>query len=553
VGVLVGIALVAGMVTAISPCVLPVLPIVFAGSASGGRRRPYAIAAGLVLGFTAFTLAATALLDALGLPEDLLRDAAIGVVVAMGVSLLLPRLGDLLERPFRRLGRRAPGDVGGGVVLGVSLGLLFTPCAGPIIGTVAFVAATRRFSAEAVVVTLAYALGAGVVLLALALAARRGLDLRPLRARAPLLRRSLGAVIAAVGILMALGLDTRLQTKVPGYLDALRGLEESAAASARLARLAGTGAPAAESRALEDLGVAPGFPGIRLWLNSKPLRLGDLQGKVVLVDFWTYSCINCLRTLPYLERWYETYARDGLVIVGVHTPEFAFERVPVNVGRAVEGLGVRYPVALDSDYTTWNAWRNQYWPAEYFLDRRGHVRFVHFGEGEYERKEQVIRRLLAEPGLPPPVSGSLRDETPTGPQTPETYLGYSRLGRYAGDTVRAGEAKRYRLAGLVPPDAFSYGGEWNVESERAVAGADARLRLRYRAGRVFLVLGPPRRGPGRVGITLDGKRLSPVTVDEHRLYQLAVTLPTPAPGDEEHVLDLSFTPGVEAYAFTFGS
>ena len=547
-GLLVGIAFVAGVVTAISPCVLPVLPIVFAAGASGGKRRPYAIVAGIVASFTAFTLAATALLSALGLPDDLLRNIAIGVVMAMGLWLLVPRLGVLLERPFRALGRRQPGDVGGGFLLGLSLGLLYTPCAGPVIAAVATVAATERFTASAVFVTLAYALGSGVVLLALAMAARRGLDFAPLRSRGPLVRRALGGLVVGVAILMALGIDTKLQTKVPSYTQALQGLEESSAAATRIEELVGGEKPKAqETGDLEDFGVAPEFAGIRLWLNSNPLTLAELRGKVVLIDFWTYSCINCLRTLPHLKRWYETYADSGLVIVGVHTPEFAFERDPDNVRREAAELGLAYPIALDNDYGTWDAWGNRYWPAKYFIDRNGHVRYAHFGEGEYEESERVIRTLLAEEGLPPPVSGAIEDQTPNAPQTPETYLGYQRIDRLVGSPVSTDREAVYELPEFLPEHGFAFGGRWTIEAERAVAGEGARLRLNYLGGRSFLVLGA-RDDRGTVEVLLDGKPVKTIEVGSHRLYDVAES-----PGGGFHLLELRFSPGVEAYAFTFGS
>jgi cytochrome c biogenesis protein CcdA/thiol-disulfide isomerase/thioredoxin len=551
VAVLVGIAFVAGLVSGISPCILPVLPIVLAGSATGSRRKPYAIVAGLVASFTAFTLAATALLSALGLPGDFLRNVAIGVVLAVALGLVWPRLGRLLERPFASLGRSRPSDTAGGFVLGVSLGLLYTPCAGPIIAAVATVAATRSFSAEAVFVTLAYALGHGLVLLAIAVAARRGLSLAPLRARATAIRQALGVLVAAVAVVMVLGLDARLAANVPGYTRALQGLEESATAATRLDELVGSEAPKArETSDLEDFGRAPDFAGIGLWLNSEPLTLEQLRGKVLLLDFWTYSCVNCLRTLPYLTRWYETYRDSGFTIIGVHTPEFAFEREPANVRRAVEDLGIKYPVALDNGYETWNAWGNRYWPAEYFIDRRGHVRFAHFGEGAYEEKEAVIRELLAEEGLSPPVSGSIDDQTPTAPQTPETYLGYARVDRLAGSPVYPDEEHVYELPDFLPDHAVAFGGRWTIGEERAVAGAGARLRLNYLGGRVFLVLGKPGE-PGTVDVSLNGRRLATIAVVEHRLYDIAST-PAERKG-ELNLLELSFSPGIEAYAFTFGS
>jgi cytochrome c biogenesis protein CcdA/thiol-disulfide isomerase/thioredoxin len=547
VALLIGVAFVAGVVTAVSPCVLPVLPIVLAGGAAGGRRRPYAIVAGLVASFTAFTLAATALLSALGLPDDLLRNIAIGVVLLVGLSLVVPWLGALVERPFQALGRRAPSDAAGGFVLGVSLGLLFTPCAGPVIAAVAALAATSRFSLESVLVTLSYALGAGLVLLLFALAGQSGMSLRALHARAPRVRQALGAVIAGVAVLMIFGLDLKLATYVPGYTLSLQRIERSAAAGRELDRLLAGRAHVLPESQLRDFGQAPDFQDVDRWLNSEPLTLGGLRGHVVLVDFWTYSCINCLRTLPYVERWYETYRRDGLVVVGVHTPEFAFEHVPANVERAVRSLGVTYPVALDNGYGTWSAWGNRYWPAEYFVDRRGHVRYAHFGEGEYEKSENVIRTLLAEKGLPSPVSSSIRNQTPTDLLTPETYLGSARIDRFVGSRLVRGRETRYTIPRVVPQNAFAYGGRWTVERERIVAGADARLRLSFHARKVFLVLGSG--GAARsVRVVLDGKPVKTVRVTEDRLYTLVDRSGEPA----DHTLDLAFSPGTQAYAFTFG-
>jgi thiol-disulfide isomerase/thioredoxin len=303
-----------------------------------------------------------------------------------------------------------------------------------------------------------------------------------------------------------------------------------------------------EESSLGDYGPAPDFAGISLWLNSGPLALSDLRGQVVLIDFWTYSCVNCLRTLPHLKAWHEAYADDGLVIVGVHTPEFAFERVPGNVRRAVEDLRVPYPVALDNDFETWRAWSNRYWPAKYFVDREGRVRYAHFGEGDYEESERVIRALLAEDDRSRLVSQELDDETPRARQTPETYLGYQRLDRFVGSRIVPDEEASYTIPGSLPVDGLAYGGRWTVEGERIVAGEDASLRLAFRASDVFLVLGA-RGGAGTVEVTLDGESAGVVQVTVHDLYTLA-RIPGRA---RDHVLDLRFSPGTEAYAFTFGS
>jgi cytochrome c biogenesis protein CcdA/thiol-disulfide isomerase/thioredoxin len=543
---LLGVAFVAGIVTAISPCVLPVLPLVLAGGATGGPRRPFAVIAGLVVSFTVFSLTAAALLTALGLPDDLLRNLAIGVVVVVGLALVWPRLGDLLGRPFYALARRQPGDAGGGFVLGLSLGLLFTPCAGPVIAAVATVAATQELTVSAFLITLAYGLGAGVVLLGIALAARRGLSLGPVRAHAPAIRRALGVAVLAVAVLMVYGVDKRLQTRVPEYTRALQGLEESAAAQGELEGLVG-GPGLAEEERLDDFGSAPEFQSIESWINSEPLTMAALRGKVVVIDFWTYSCINCLRTLPHLRAWDQTYRDDGLVIVGVHTPEFAFEREPGNVRRAVRDHGIEYPVALDPDYGTWQAWLNRYWPAKYFVDRRGRIRYAHFGEGEYEESERVIRQLLAEGGAGPLVSEEIEDETPEGAQTPESYLGYRRIDRFVGSRIEPDREAAYTIPQFVPLHGLAYGGRWTVEDERIVAGEDARLRLHFRGADVFLVLGTSG-GAETVEVALDGEPVGTVTVTQDDIYTLARI-----PGAKrDHLLDLRFSPGTEAYAFTFG-
>jgi cytochrome c biogenesis protein CcdA/thiol-disulfide isomerase/thioredoxin len=543
---LLGVAFVAGIVTAVSPCVLPVLPIVLAGGATGGPRRPFAIIAGLVASFTVFTLTAAALLSALGLPDDLLRNVAIAVVVVVGIALVWPRLGELLGRPFYALARRKPSDTAGGFVLGLSLGLLFTPCAGPVIAAVATVAATQRFSLEAFLITLAYGLGAGLVLLGVALAARRGMSLSAVRAHAPAIRRALGVAVLAVAALMVYGVDKDLQTRVPEYTRALQGLEESAAAQGELEELVGAPGLAEEER-LDDFGPAPEFQAIEGWINSESLTMQALRGKVVVIDFWTYSCINCLRTLPHVTAWYEAYRDEGLVIVGVHTPEFAFEREAGNVRRAVRDHGITYPVALDPDYGTWQAWLNRYWPAKYFVDRRGHIRYAHFGEGDYEESERVIRRLLAEGSGGDLVSAEIEDETPAGPQTPESYLGYERIERFYGSRIEPNREAEYEIPQFVPLHGLAYGGRWTVEDERIVAGEEARLRLRFKGSDVFLVLGTAG-DEETVEVTLDGERVGTATVTQDDLYTLARI-----PGEKRnHVLDLSFSPGTEAYAFTFG-
>jgi cytochrome c biogenesis protein CcdA/thiol-disulfide isomerase/thioredoxin len=539
--VLLAVGFVAGLVTALSPCVLPVLPIVLAGGASGGRRRPYAIVAGLVASFTLFTLAAAALLDALGLPRDFLRNLALVLLFVVAATLFSTRVAHLVERPFYALTRRRLGDAGGGFVLGLSLGLVFVPCAGPVLAAISVLAANREVGGEAVALTLSYALGAGLPMLAIALGGRRISG--PLRT--PWLRPALGGVVAATALAIALGADRTFQTSVPGYTEAVQErVERSAAAERELGRL--TGSPrtprSAETR-LGDYGEAPDFRGIAAWINTTPLSLRALRGKVVVIDFWTYSCINCLRTLPYLKAWDAAYRRDGLVIVGVHTPEFAFEHELGNVRRAARDLGLTYPIAVDNDYGTWNAWGNRYWPAKYFLDRRGHVRFAHFGEGEYEKSEEVIRQLLGETGAMATVGDA--DTASGSPVTPETYLGYERLDNYSGSPIRPDRVAAYRFPTTpLPRDHLAYAGPWRVEGERIVAsGLGAGLRLHFNARDIHLVLG----GRGTVDVTVDGKPGRTVRVTKDQLYTLVRQ-----PGVRDGLLELRVSPGVEAYAFTFG-
>jgi cytochrome c biogenesis protein CcdA/thiol-disulfide isomerase/thioredoxin len=537
---LLAIGFVAGIVTALSPCVLPVLPIVLAGGATG--RRPLAIVAGIVGSFTVFTLFAAWLLDSLGLPEDLLRNLAIVLLFVVAASLLLPQVGEWLARPLQFLTRRSGNDYGGGVLLGVALGLVFVPCAGPVLAAVTVIAARRDVGLDSLLLTLSYALGAAVPMLAIAFAGQRAA--RPFRANAVLVRRVSGTLIAAAAVAIAFGGDRELQTALPGYTESLqKHFERSDRAQRELRELTGGHDPQAAGGGegiLEDYGPAPDFHGITRWLNSKPLTLSELRGRVVLIDFWTYSCINCLRTLPYIRAWYDRYRDAGLTIVGVHSPEFAFERVESNVRQNVRELGVRYPVAMDNDFVTWQSWHNQYWPAKYLIDRRGQVRYFHFGEGEYGKTEAAIRTLL---GGDVPAATKLAEEAPHGRITPETYLGYARLDRNAGEPVVNDKPHAYTFPRGLEASELAYGGVWKVQDERAVAGLSAGLRLQYRARDVHLVL----TGTGNVDVLVDGKPERTVRVTEDRLYTLVER-----PRLDDHLLELRFTPGLAAYAFTFG-
>jgi thiol-disulfide isomerase/thioredoxin len=380
----------------------------------------------------------------------------------------------------------------------------------------------------------------------LAIAALGQRATRRIRANAQALRTGLGIVLALAALALVFNADTKLQTWFPDYTHALQGVERSSVARDELAKLQQHGKARfhgpQSAGSLADYGTAPDFTGISEWINSKPLALQRLRGKVVLVDFWTYSCINCLRTLPHLEAWDKRYRKAGLVIVGVHTPEFAFEHVPSNVREASRELGVRYPVAIDNGYHTWSAYQNDAWPAEYLIDKRGHVREIKKGEGQYDETERSIRTLLGEPAGA--QLASVKDRTPQHLTTPESYLGWERLDRYVGSPLTANVPVRYRFPREIPLNDLAYSGVWTVERQRILAGPDARLRLHFLAQNVYLVLS----GRGRLQVIVGGRPVKTIRVNGlSRLYTLLHYR-----GLAEGALELRFTPGIAAYAFTFG-
>nr|MDP9491252.1 thioredoxin family protein [Actinomycetota bacterium] len=401
---------------------------------------------------------------------------------------------------------------------------------------------------ETFTVALAYSSGHALPMLAIAVGSRRlTRTIGILRRHAEGTRRAAGALLAVSAIAITLGVDRQLALAVPGYTQAFQDrVERSSTARRELAKLRRTGSqsPLAEEGevAAATAPVAPDFEGIVGWVNSKPLSLKALRGRVVLVDFWTYSCINCLRTFPHLKAWDSAYRDDGLTIVGVHSPEFAFERVPDNVRAAVRKLMIRYPVALDNDFVTWTAYANEYWPAKYLIDRTGRVRYFHFGEGAYDETEKLIRRYLGES-----VTGHAKrvaDRTPKVSTTPESYLGYARIDRFVGSRIVANKETTYRFPRVLAQDQLAYSGRIRIEPERLVAGQDARLRLQFLAREVNLVLG----GQGKVEVLLDGRLRRTIDIGgEPRLYNVLLL-----PRLSEGLLELRFTPGLSAYAFTFG-
>ena len=511
---------IAGAATAVSPCVLPVLPVALSAGATGGRRRPAGIVAGLTASFTFATVALVYLIDALGLPDDLIRNLAIAVLIGFGLVLLLPavssRLEGWLSRFTARFTPKTEADgFWSGTLVGASLGLVYAPCAGPILAGVITVSASQSFTVDRLAIAFAYALGSGLVLYLLMLGGRR--LIAPLSRRVGWLQAATGIVMIVFGIGMAAQWDLKFQNWIADDLPAVlvnptKDLESSDASISRLADLraghttksaeqiaAGAAAVQSEARAASDLpviGRAPEFQGTQQWFNTpgdRPLTMAGLRGRVVLIDFWTYTCINCIRTQPWLNAMNERYGDRGLTIVGVHTPEFPFEKDAGNVEDAIKRAGIEYPVAQDNDYTVWNSYGNQYWPAEYFVDADGNIRYAHFGEGDYGHKEEVIRELLAEAGENPGAgkTGATGMKAAHVLLTPESYLGSARADRFENGYILPGV---HDFGPLKEPrlDWLAYGGKWSIGPEKARSDG-GEIAVHFRAKRVYLVLSSPGR------------------------------------------------------------
>ncbi len=576
---------VAGAATAVSPCVLPVLPVALSAGVTGGRSRPLGVVTGLALSFTFATVALVYVISALGLPDGLLRTLAIVALIVFGVSLAVPWLGDRLEARLSRLGPTS--GVGGttgsgdparrdgfwsGLFVGGGLGFVYAPCAGPILAGVITVSASQSLTAGRLSVALAYGIGSAVVLYALMLGGRR-LTGR-LAPRSGRFQMAMGALMVLIALAMLGNYDTRFETAIasdlPSFLvDPSKGLESSHAAQTQLAALRGRKLHHAAGLHAADAGLrlpvirtAPEFKETQQWFNTPgdaPLTLAGLRGHVVLVDFWTYSCINCIRTLPYLNAWYAKYHSKGFEIVGVHTPEFPFEHSASNVAEAVRQNGIHYPVVQDNDYGTWDAYENEYWPAEYLIDAQGRVRLEDFGEGEYANKERAIRSLLVEAGAAG-LGGATRVHaiTPSEQEvTPESYLAAERAERFTNGSIEQGLHDYGPLPSQPPPlSGLRYAGVWRIGAWNAAAERGSELQLRFRARRVYLVMGAT--SSGSVGVELDGHPIpahlagpdvhgASVAVGFNRLYRL-VNLPSV----QTHTLTVRVPRGVSVYSFTFG-
>jgi cytochrome c biogenesis protein CcdA/thiol-disulfide isomerase/thioredoxin len=515
--------------------------------------RPYLIVAGLALSFSLFTLLGTLVLSVLPLPKDIIRWAGLVALVLIGIAMMFPPVQDMLEKPFARIPQRRVSGRHGGFLLGLALGAVYVPCAGPVLAAITVAGATGKIGIGTVALTVAFAVGTAIPLLFFALAGRGVAErVGTFRTRQRGVRVVAGAVMVGLAVALTFNVTDALQRAIPDYTASLNktfntGSAAKALGSHQKAALAACARNPAPT--LQNCGAAPPIGGIQQWFNTSsgaPLSLSALHGKVVLVDFWAYSCINCQRAIKHITAWYSDYRKDGLVVIGVHTPEYAFEHVPGNVDAGIHRLGITYPVALDNSYTTWNNYGNDSWPADYLIDSAGQVRHVSIGEGDYTGIESLIRQLLtaAHPGIKLPPPTQVPDLTPTSAsQTPETYLGAQRQDSYAGAGVSGGGPHVLRFPATIPANGFALRGRWTIGSESLTAGKDAAIRLNFDASDVYLDVG----GTGTITATVGGQSRSYRVSGAPDIYPV-VHLASPA----RSLLQVTLSPGLQAYSFTFG-
>lgn len=570
--ILIAFAFLAGIVTILSPCILPLLPIILSSTTDKtGKQKPLGIVTGFVASFTFFTLFLTTLVRATHIPADALRVFSILILAVFGMSLLLPQVQSQIEMLFSRFtnlipsGQKQRGFMGG-IVIGLSLGLLWTPCVGPILASVISLALTGTVTAQAFFITCAYALGTAIPMLVIMLAGSTALKKVPWLVRnTTIIQKVFGLIMILTAIGMFFNVDRKFQTYVlqafPNYGVGLTKFEENANVKNELDKINQKpideqviGRPLSEVQPKGD--PAPALIPGGEWFNSKPLQISELKGKVVLIDFWTYSCINCQRTLPYLKQWWQKYKDNGLVIIGVHAPEFEFEKNPQNVSNAIKDFGLEYPVMQDNDFKTWTAYDNHFWPAKYLIDKDGNIRFRHFGEGNYDLTERTIQSLLKETGATISAHQISNPDYQIFARTPETYLGYKRMEYIATPTqVAEDKTATYKAPEIIPENTFAFDGEWTVMPEYSAPAKGAKLFLNFEAKEVFLVA-RPKAGKSAMKVYVDDQlqdfgednKDGIVTVDADRLYKL-INLKTPG----KHSLRIEFLDNtMEVYAFTFG-
>jgi len=563
--ILVVFSFIAGVITVLSPCILPLLPIILSSSVGTKEdsKKPYGIVAGFILSFTFFTLFLALIVKNTGISADSLRLLAVIVIGVFGVSLISDKIQAKFEMLFSKLTKFSPktqerNGFGGGLLLGLSLGLLWTPCVGPILASVISLAIIGEVSFGALVITLAYSTGTAIPMFMIIKGGSATLKKTPwLVKNSSKIQKVFGVLMVATAIMILFEVDRKFQIillrKFPNYGTGLTKIEDIKIVKDKLKNFGNSeavekGTPAnSESMLYPKQGLAPELASDSRWINSEPLTIEELRGKVILVDFWTYSCINCQRTFPYLRQWWEKYRDDGLVIVGVHAPEFEFEKDYDNVLRAANDFGLKYPIVQDNDFKTWRAYNNRYWPAKYLIDKDGFIRFTHFGEGSYDETEKVIQLLLGEAGTK--VDSKIDNPNyDNHAKTPETYVGFYRIDRIASpEAAKLNELISFSAPKKLPKNNLAFEGEWYVAGEYANPKSGSNLFLNFNAQKVFLVMNPKTES-SEMNVYLDGEFVKKVTVDSDQLYTL-VELEQPG----THILKLEFLDdNTEVYAFTFG-
>jgi cytochrome c biogenesis protein CcdA/thiol-disulfide isomerase/thioredoxin len=546
------LAFVEGLAVVVSPCILPVLPLILAGSLQGERTRPYGIVMGFASIFALITLLVRQITNHLGIDPWSLRQTSFIILALLGLLMIFDARNRIFNLLTNRISEKSNDWLTNPVfnktgfissfLYGSLIALVWTPCVGPILAAILIQVQVTETTTNAIITMLAFVIGVALPMLGIILFGRALIQKHPfLLKHSYVIRRILGGLILIVALSGYFRFDFSLPDIVPKTKPS-----NSSATMNNIALRKGIASPY----------IAPDFNGINTWLNSKPLSIKDLKGKVVLVDFWTYSCINCIRTLPYIKDWYAKYKEHGFVVIGVHSPEFFFEHNIENISRAIADYKITYPVAVDNSFATWNNYNNKFWPAHYLINKDGEVVYTHFGEGEYDVTEHNIRSLLSMKDEGGPVQENNIKATSPG-QTPETYLGHRRSERFVSEKNIEAQTNKYEFPNL-PTHNWSLAGNWKRDSEYIISEGDAALRLHFNAGKVFLVMGSA--SPIHVTIMLNGMPIDQgnagkdvkdglVLVKEHRLYDL-VNLHKM----EDASLEIRVSkPGLECYAFTFGS
>ncbi len=544
-------AFLAGILTIAAPCILPMLPIILGASVGQkSRLRPLFIVLGFVVSFAAASLILSALVTHLGLSQNFIRNIAIIMLVIFAFFMIWPTPFELLTAKLSGFINKAS-EVGssrkgysGAFILGLVLGIVWTPCAGPVLGTILTLVATQGSGGMASLLVIVYALGAGIPMLAIAYGSQwLTTKVRGLVKYSARLQQVFGVLILLLAIAMYFQYDTVIENKLTAFFPQ-SGLEQNLVNKNMVVEnSSATSSSGDEKNKLSNLGTAPEFAGISNWLNSNPLTKEQLKGKVVLIDFWTYSCINCVRTLPYVTKWYDEYKDKGFVVIGVHTPEFAFEKEKDNVQTAIQRFKIHYPVAQDNDFKTWKAYNNQFWPAEYLIDQNGNIVYKHFGEGNYDHTENAIRELL---GLSNPVSKENGQDL-SNVHSPEMYFKLPRLKNLTPEQSASEMPQQYSLPQNLALNNFAVEGEWQFGNDHAgLTKGAGKIRLHFSSGKVFMVAASAK--PIGLKILVDGKAQPDVTVSMSQLYTLF-----DSNDYREHTIEIEIpSAGFEAFTFTFG-